>query len=88
MMSSLSSSKPIVYITRNIPPDGMRILENEDFELRQWKSDDPVPRAELMANVKDAKALFCLLTDAIDEELLANANDKLAVVSTMSGMIT
>ena len=43
-----------------------------------------MPRAELMANVKDAKALFCLLTDAIDEELLANANDKLAVVSTMS----
>jgi len=82
--SPVSGAKPVVYVTRNIPPDGMRILENEDLELRQWKSDDPVPREELIANLKEADGLFCLLTDKIDEELLEKANQKLGVVSTMS----
>jgi len=77
-------AKPVVYITRNIPPDGLRLLREEAFELRQWSSDDPVPRQELLAQIREANALFCLLTDRVDEELLAHANPKLAVVSTMS----
>lgn len=81
-MSSIN--KPVVYITRNIPPEGMRLLQNEDLELRQWQSDDPVPRDQLKEHIKDADALFCLLTDKIDEELLREAKKPLRVVSTMS----
>lgn len=85
-MSSIN--KPVVYITRNIPPEGMRLLQNEDLELRQWQSDDPVPRDQLKEHIKDADALFCLLTDKIDEELLREAKKPLRVVSTMSATIT
>ena len=76
--------KPIVYVTRHIPDEGWRLLKAEDYEIRQWASEDPVPRAELVAQMKEADALFCLLTDRVDEELLAQANPRLAVVSTMS----
>lgn len=79
-----SNNKPVVYITRNIPPEGMRLLESEDFELRQWQSDDPVPRKMLTTNIRDADALLCLLTDQIDEELMEEAKKPLRVVSTMS----
>ena len=43
-----------------------------------------MPRSELEANIAEADGLFCLLTDRIDEELLAKASEKLRVVSTMS----
>lgn len=79
-----STKRPVVYITRNIPSEGMRLLESQDIELRQWKSDDPVPRDELIRKVKDVDGLFCLLTDKIDEKLLEAAEKPLKVISTMS----
>ncbi|XP_076149532.1 glyoxylate reductase/hydroxypyruvate reductase isoform X2 [Alosa pseudoharengus] len=49
-----------------------------------WDSDDPVPRAELLKKVKGVDALFCVLTEKIDTELLDAAGPNLRVVSTMS----
>ena len=64
-----SSDKPKVYVTRRIPDSGLALLR-EKCDISQWNSDDPVPRSELLSNIKDKDALFCLLTDKVDKEVL------------------
>ncbi|XP_047220745.1 glyoxylate reductase/hydroxypyruvate reductase b [Girardinichthys multiradiatus] len=80
------STLPRVYVTRQIPPEGLRILRDSGqvhFEL--WDSDDvPVPRNELLQNVKGVDGLLCVLTEKIDAELLDAAGPNLKVLSTMS----
>ena len=61
--------RPDVYVTRRVPPKGVQLLR-EGCSVRQWDSDTPVPRAELVKQVKGARAIFCLLTDKIDAEVL------------------
>uniref|UniRef100_A0AAV2LP79 Glyoxylate reductase/hydroxypyruvate reductase n=1 Tax=Knipowitschia caucasica TaxID=637954 RepID=A0AAV2LP79_KNICA len=80
------SSLQRVYVTRQIPPDGLKILQESgrvQFEL--WDSDDvPIPRAELLQKVNGVDALLCVLTEKIDAELLDAAGPNLKVLSTMS----
>uniref|UniRef100_A0AAZ3SV82 Glyoxylate reductase/hydroxypyruvate reductase n=1 Tax=Oncorhynchus tshawytscha TaxID=74940 RepID=A0AAZ3SV82_ONCTS len=66
------SSLPRVYITRQIPPEGLKILsESGQVQFDLWDSDDvPVPRKELLQKVKGVDALVCVLTEKIDAELL------------------
>ncbi len=52
-----------------------------DVEL--WTGDGAMPRDRLLAAVRDADGLYCMLTDAIDTELLAAAR-QLRVISTMA----
>ncbi|MEQ2177950.1 hypothetical protein GOODEAATRI_009071 [Goodea atripinnis] len=74
------STLPRVYVTRQIPPEGLRILRDSgqvQFEL--WDSDDvPVPRNELLQNVKGVDGLLCVLTEKIDAELLDAAGVAIA----------
>lgn len=51
--------------------------------MSEYTGEGPVPRAELIANLGDKSALFCLLTDKIDAEVLKNA-PQLKVIATMS----
>ena len=44
----------------------------------------PIPRQELISRIKGVDALFCLLTDKIDEEVLKAAGSNLKVIATMS----
>ena len=54
-------------------------------EIVQWDSEsDKVPQDFLLENVKACDALFCLLTDTVDEAVIEAAGPKLKVVSTMS----
>uniref|UniRef100_A0A3P9D2S6 Glyoxylate reductase/hydroxypyruvate reductase n=2 Tax=Haplochromini TaxID=319058 RepID=A0A3P9D2S6_9CICH len=80
------STLPRVYVTRQIPPEGLKILRKSgqvQFEL--WDSDDiPVPRKELLQKVKGVDGLLCTLTEKIDAELLDAAGPNLKVLSTMS----
>uniref|UniRef100_A0A4W5JH49 Glyoxylate reductase/hydroxypyruvate reductase b n=1 Tax=Hucho hucho TaxID=62062 RepID=A0A4W5JH49_9TELE len=80
------SSLPRVYITRQIPPEGLKILsESGQVQFDLWDSDDvPVPRKELLQKVKGVDALLCVLTEKIDAELLDAAGPNLRVLSTMS----
>lgn len=59
-----------VYVTRNVPHSGIKLLKDAGMSVTQWQSDDAVPRAELLKNVEGKDALFCLLTEKIDAELL------------------
>lgn len=76
---------PKVYVTRQIPPDGLKILkESGQVQFELWDSDEAVPRAELLKKVKGVDALLCVLTEKIDAEVLDAAGPNLKVVSTMS----
>ncbi|XP_075458785.1 glyoxylate reductase/hydroxypyruvate reductase-like [Ascaphus truei] len=76
---------PKIYVTRRIPTDGLKILQQSGTcEIEQWDSDDPVPRSELLKKVVGVQGLYCLLTEKIDKEVLNAAGPGLQVVSTMS----
>ncbi|KAK6173153.1 hypothetical protein SNE40_016662 [Patella caerulea] len=79
----MSSVKPSVYVTRRVPLPGKEILATE-CNVTQWDQDDPVPRDELLRQVKGKDGIFCLLTEKIDEELILAAGPQLKVVGTMS----
>ncbi|XP_038625822.1 glyoxylate reductase/hydroxypyruvate reductase-like [Tachyglossus aculeatus] len=84
-MKETGKQLPRVYVTRRIPPDGMAILKRSGLcAIEQWDSDEPVPRSELLKKVVGVQALYCLLTEKIDEEILKAAGPSLKVVSTMS----
>ncbi|KAM8733300.1 glyoxylate reductase/hydroxypyruvate reductase [Acanthopagrus schlegelii] len=74
-----------VFLTRRIPPEGMKILSAAGVcEVSLWDSDEPVPREELLKGVQGAHGLLCLLSDKIDAEVLDAAGPNLKVISTLS----
>ena len=73
-------SKPNVYVTRQLFPEAIKILEAvgsiEVFE----GVDDAIPRDLLLEKVRDVKVLLPLITERIDGELM-DAEEKLKVIS-------
>ena len=59
-----------VLVTRIIPPQTQARLLEQNFELIQWDQDSSIPRDVLLEKVKGVDALFCLLTEKIDDEVL------------------
>jgi len=74
--------QPVVYITRRIPTEAVDLLNNV-AEVRQWSDDDPIPRDVLLHEVREIDALFPMITERIDEEVLARAS-RLKVVANMA----
>jgi len=66
-------AKPHIYITRKIPDDLLKPYK-EAFDFHLWeKEDEAVPREILKKEARQADGLLCVLTDQIDEDLLACA---------------
>ncbi|MBS4174446.1 D-glycerate dehydrogenase [Bacillus sp. FJAT-49736] len=75
--------KPKVYITRRLPQVIIDKLSSI-FEVKMWgKEEEPVPREILIEEVQQIDGLFCLLTETIDQELLANAQH-LKIIANMA----
>lgn len=74
--------KPFVFITRKIPDHVLSQLKAE-FEIGLWEEDSPVPREVLLQKAQQCDGLYIMLTDRVDEELLAIA-PRLKAISTMS----
>lgn len=83
-MSTTLSRQHSVYVTRNVPESGIQLLTSAGLKVTQWKHDAAVPREELLTNISQVDALFCLLTDKVDSELLDAAGGSLKVIGTMS----
>lgn len=66
----MSADRKMVLITRRIPGDGPRLLQAAGLEVRQWHSDQPMPRDVLLAEVADVHGLLAMATDAVDVALL------------------
>ncbi|MFO7312047.1 MAG: D-glycerate dehydrogenase [Bacillota bacterium] len=75
--------RPKVYVTRRIPEDAMAILQAH-CDCRIFDHEEtPVPRETLLKELADAEGAFVLLTDRIDEEVLAAA-PRLRIVANMA----
>ncbi|KAG7458829.1 hypothetical protein MATL_G00224730 [Megalops atlanticus] len=84
-MQRAKSTLPRVYVTRKIPPEGLKILsQSGEVQYELWDSDNPVPRQELLKRVRGVDGLVCVLTEKIDAEVLDAAGPNLKVLSTMS----
>ncbi|XP_063243215.1 glyoxylate reductase/hydroxypyruvate reductase isoform X3 [Bacillus rossius redtenbacheri] len=77
-------SKLKLYITRPDVPEKAIALLKEKFEVAMWTGSGPVPREDLLRGVRGCDALYCFLTDRIDQEVLDCAGESLRVVGTMS----
>lgn len=71
-----------IYVTRKIPEVALSLLSPHG-DLKVWEHDDVIPRAELLQAAHDTDALLCMVTERIDEELLAQA-PRLRIVANMA----
>ena len=76
-------SKPTVVVTRQLPDAALAPIL-EQCNARYWDSEEPIERSRLLEWVRGADGLYCLLTEAINDELLDAAGPGLRVVATMS----
>jgi glyoxylate reductase len=74
--------KPKVYVTRQVPEEGIIMLQPE-CAVEIWQGELPVPRDVLLDKVREIDGLYCLLTERIDQQLL-DAAPRLRVVSNMA----
>ena len=75
-------SKPKIYLTRPLF-DAARQLLAEHFEVEYWTNPERISRSALMNAVREKEALVCLLTEKVNEELLA-AGPKLRIVANVA----
>ena len=69
-----------VFLTRRVPGPVHSELERL-FDLRVHDSERPPDRSELLAGAKGCAGLLTMLSDQVDEELLAAAGEGLRVVA-------
>ncbi|MBP9853178.1 MAG: glyoxylate reductase/hydroxypyruvate reductase [Patescibacteria group bacterium] len=72
-----------ILITRQLEPSVMQKLA-ETCEVDVWGDDSAIPHDELVKRAQGKNGILCMLTDAIDKEVLDAAGNDLKAVSTMS----
>ncbi len=66
------STRPRVFVTRQLPGDALARLAAQ-VSLRVWEEPLPPPRDVLLAQAREVEGLITLLTDRVDEALLAGS---------------
>ena len=75
--------KPKIYITRKMDEQVAALLQ-EKFDVRMWESEsEPVPRTVLLKEAADAEALWTVISDRIDHEII-EAGKKLKIIANMA----
>jgi glyoxylate reductase len=73
-----------VLVTRRLPDGGLDPLAAAGHELVTRADDTPLSSDELCAAVGDVDAVVCLLTDRIDDDVLAAGGNRLRVVANVA----
>ncbi|MBD7909090.1 2-hydroxyacid dehydrogenase [Sporosarcina gallistercoris] len=75
--------KPKIFLTRKMDERVIGPLQ-EKFDVRMWESEsEPVPREVLLREVADADALWAVISDTVDRELIETGK-KLRVIANMA----
>jgi len=74
--------KPKVYVTRELPERGLKIIKDR-FDADVWPEYAPPPKNVIMEKVRNVDALASLLSDKIDAEVFDVA-PKLKIVAQMA----
>jgi len=71
---SASSGRPSMLISRSLPADAVaRARARADVDVNE--ADAPLPRNELIRRLQGRQGLVCMISEAVDEELLASCPD-------------
>ncbi len=73
---------PHIFICRRLPQIGMDMLL-PNTQATVWPDELPAPRAELLAQVRQAEGIVSLLTDRIDAEVM-DAAPRLRVIANVA----
>src|SRR5947209_12330553 len=65
-------AKPKVLATRPLFPAAQKIL-NANCEVEYWTQPERISKEEFFRRIQDKDGLVCLLTEKVNEELLAAA---------------
>ncbi len=76
---------PKVYVTRRIPEQGIKMLE-QHCEVEVNSEDRLLTRKELLENVKGRDGLLCLLADKIDGEVMDAAGELKGIANYAVGV--
>jgi len=74
--------KPKIYVTREIPESGLKMI-NERFDTEVWPEYGPPPKEVIIEKVGNVDAVVSLLSDKIDAEVF-DAAPKLKIVAQMA----
>lgn len=74
------SARPVVWVTRRLPPEVERALE-EHFTVRANLSDEPLAPDALLRAFREADAVLCTVTDRITAECFAQEGRRTAIVA-------
>lgn len=72
------------FVSRELPGPALARLRTE-HEVEVWQGDEPPSRSELLEHVAGAEGLLAMLTDSVDEELLAAAPALIAIANYAVG---
>jgi glyoxylate reductase len=75
-------AKPKVYVTREMPERGLRIIKQK-FDAEVWSDYAPPPRKLIIEKAAEVDALATLLSDKIDSEVY-DAAPNLKIVAQMA----
>ena len=72
---------PKVVVTRKIPGNGIKMLQDAGYEVVVSPLNRPLERQELLNFIQGADAVLGQLTDKVDEEFIAAAGPQLKIVA-------
>lgn len=70
-----------IFITRQIPEAGIKLLRKRGYQIKIFKKSMPIPRKELLRSVKGVDAICSLLTDKIDGKVMDAAGPQLKIIA-------
>ncbi|MBI2596110.1 D-glycerate dehydrogenase [Candidatus Daviesbacteria bacterium] len=73
-----------VLVTRKIPGNGVKILQDAGYEVEVGQQDSPMERAELLQKVVGCDGVLTQLQDKVDEEFIKAAGSNLKVVANFA----
>ena len=75
-----------IFVTRIVPEAGIKMLKDKGYEIAVNQEDRVLTKEELITALKDQNynALFCLLTDKIDSEVMDSFGPQLKIVANMA----
>ena len=72
-----------VFVTRNIPNNGIEFLRQNGFQVESWNQSNPIDTENLYKRSLESDALITMLSDNIDEDFL-NSNKHLKAISNFA----
>ncbi len=79
-------TKPRIFITRQIPPRGLEMVQSlsAEYDIEAWTQPLPPAYDVLLQKAGGVAGLYCLLTDKIDAGLLEAIGPQIKVISQMA----